>query len=75
MTKKKKYRPSTATIEARTYQIYGSREMWLAEQKRIAKIRKTTRDLIHVKGHYRNIRAKKVWIKPYNRKKRGINLV
>lgn len=37
MAKKKRYRPSALTIEARTYQIFGSREMWLREQKEIAK--------------------------------------
>ena len=67
---KKKYRPSTATIEARTYQIFGSREMWLREQREKAKLRKE-RDLIHVKGHYRNIKSKRIFIKPHYRKKKG----
>ena len=30
---KKKYKPSTSTFEARKYQIFGSREIWLREQK------------------------------------------
>ena len=41
---KKKYKPSTANYEARKYQIFGSREMWLSEQKEKNKKHKQTQN-------------------------------
>lgn len=54
------------TYERKKYLIYGSKEIWLAEQKRLAKSSK----YIYIKGHYRIYKNKKVWIKPYNRKRK-----
>ena len=67
MTKKKQYRPVAFTYSEQHYKIFGNREIWLAEQKRLNEKSKYT----YIKGHYRTYKnGKKVFIKPYNRLKK-----
>ena len=69
IAKKKPYRPMT--FERKKYLIYGSREKWLREQKERDKKYKEKlkkQNTIRVKGHYRIINNKRIYIKPYYRK-------
>ena len=59
------------TFERKKYLVLGSREKWLREQKE-AQLRMKNQSLIHVKGHYRIIQNKKVFVRPYYRKRKTI---
>ena len=69
----KKYKPMT--YSRKEYLVIGSKEMWLAEQRaktkeriRKERIKAKQENLTYVKGHYRNIKEKRIYIKPYIRK-------
>ena len=59
------------TYERKKYLTIGSREMWLREQKE-AQLKRKKQLSTYVKGHYRIIKGKRIFIKPHYRKKKEL---
>ena len=59
------------TFKRKEYLIFGSREIWLREQKE-AQLKRKKELFTYVKGHYRIINGKRIFIKSFYRKKKGV---